>query len=145
MSRLTVQHDKQLLKLFRTLPGKPARKVARQATNAAGTPVLKAMRQTVPEDTGTLKLALGKRTKTYADGVVVTVVGARRNIASEVAGKKRVPANYSHLVEAGHKGGARPTRFAARAYKTAEPAAISKSKAKLGQGIEREAKKLGNG
>ena len=99
---------------------KAARKGIRRGITDGSRAVLQAARANVPEDTKSLKKALGYRVRSYRGGVsVVGVVGARRDVKGDKKQRFRfkvgertkadgtkadvyaVPANYVHLVEFG--------------------------------------------
>jgi HK97 gp10 family phage protein len=99
----TLTGDKELARALRKLGGKVERKYTRQAVNVAATPILKDARRKVPEQTGTLKLSLGKRVRTYKrSGTVMALVGPKTNVEAEFKGRVRKPKFYAHLVENGH-------------------------------------------
>lgn len=140
--------DKELQRMFRTLGDRVQRKVARQAVNAASNPISKAAQAGAPEDSGALKLALkgGKRLKTYKEsGTVVGIIGPRTNVATEVDGRPRRPANYAHLAEDGHIAAngefVSGHPYLRPAYDANESAALGIMSDKFGTGIVREAKK----
>ena len=136
--------ERELGRLLRELP-KAARKGLRGAMNAAATPISKAAKKNAPRESGLLKRSIGKRVKTYSSGTVAAVIGARREVSGEYKGKKRVPANYAHLVEQGH-GGPRPAQaheFLKPAFDANVEKAIDIASDKLRDVVEREARKLG--
>jgi len=95
--------DKALAKIFKQLPGRIFRKVARASVSKALTPVTKSAKRRVRVQTGLLKKSIGKKVKTYSRSQnIAGIVGARNEIEGEFKGKKRKPAKYSHLVERTH-------------------------------------------
>ncbi len=55
--------DRELMRKLDKLSDKVGRRVLRKAMRAASTPVVKAVRQRVPVDEGTLKKAIGRKFK----------------------------------------------------------------------------------
>ena len=92
--------DKSLIKAIRTLEFKAQKTVLRKATAASAAPIRKAMKKNAPVETGTLKKSIRTKTKTYKNGTVVAITGARDNTQT-VNGKPRNPGKYAHLVEFG--------------------------------------------
>jgi hypothetical protein len=151
---------KELKALFAELPRRVVGKGLRAAVTAGSTPVNRAAKAAAPRQSGLLKKAMGRKVKGYR-GSAVAVIGARAAVQGAYKGRKRVPANYIHLVE----GGARPhgipiskgpakgrivrhpgsagTHFLEAAYRGNKAAAESAMKAKLKETVEREALKLG--
>lgn len=147
----TIVGAKELERLLLTLPDKAHRRVVRKAVNKSTTGMVKAARKLAPAsepsdtdpDAGReyYRKSLRKKLKSYfADGVVVSVVGA------DVSKKFKGHGNLSHLLEHGHatRGGGR-----ARAFPHLEPAfratvssAAAKMTSEIARGIEHEAKKL---
>ena len=139
----TITGDKALLKLLKKLPDKTARKVSRQAVNAGATPILKAARRLVSVDDGTLKKALDKKVKTYKKTkAVVAIIGPRSREAPhgsllEFGSGPRIQTTT------GREVGSMPAKpFLRPAAQQEGSNAFSKMRAKMGQGIEREAMKL---
>jgi HK97 gp10 family phage protein len=135
-----------LIKNLHTLPERTARKVVRSAVNTALTPSLRAAREHAPEESGTLKLSLAKKVKTYTDNnVIVGIIGPDKGVSSEFKGEKRVPWRYAHLVESGHideAGNFVPGKpFMRPAYDETESQMVSIMEDKVGKGIEKEAAK----
>ena len=89
----TLIGDKELLRKLANLEGRLRGDVSRKALNVGATPVLQAMRKTVPVgDTGNLRHSLGKKVKQYRSGVSIAVVGPR------------IPQGaHAHLLESGTK------------------------------------------
>ena len=128
--------DKEMIRNLEQLPIRVQRKVVRQATSAALTPLNKAAKREAPKDTGTLKKSIGKKVKTYRkDGVVWGAVGPRSGFRVVVDGKARDPRRYAHIVEA-------RTGFLRRAFDQTKKKVLDILGKKLGSGIEREAAKL---
>lgn len=157
-SNITLKGDRELRRLFNELPKRVVKRGLRQAMNAASTPIAKAARQSAPRESGVLKKAMGKKIKTYTNGNVVAVVGAKRDVSGSYRGQKRVPANYIHLVEQGvrshlipqpkrhrilrHPGYSGKT-FLQKAYDANVQSAVAIASRKLAQVVESEAAKLG--
>lgn len=128
--------DKKLIRNLNQLPDRIMRKVVRQATSAALTPLNKEMKRQAPRKTGTLKKAIGKKVKTFRqEGVSWGAVGVRSGFATTIDGKKHDPRKYVHLVEP-------LTGFMRRAFDLTRRQVLSILGKKLGSGIEREARKL---
>lgn len=98
---LKLTGDKDLIKRLKRLGSTVARRVVRQSTTAALTPMVKAMRREAPKDTGTLKKSIGKVVRTYRrSGVVWGAVGPRKGFeTANPDGSARIPTKYAHLVE----------------------------------------------
>lgn len=85
--------------------------VLRAAIRKACGPLAKAAKQNAPTrkrrakdgPTGLLKKSIGFRVVRTKRGVIVGLVGSRRRFMGYAGKKKRVPANYAHLVEFGHR------------------------------------------
>ena len=102
-SKLSLTGDRDLERNLRTLGARLAKKVLKQAVNAAATPVLKTARAKVSRESGLLAKALAKKTRMNSRrGTASARVGAKTGVQGEFDGKTRVPANYAHLVELGH-------------------------------------------
>lgn len=99
-------------------------KILRPAVTKAAAPILGTMKSLVKSqstDTGLLEKSLGAKIKTYPSGVVVAILGSRREFKkdrktgmmkrvwkrtkaqSEGKAAKRIPVYYAHLVEYGFK------------------------------------------
>jgi HK97 gp10 family phage protein len=153
--------EQELKHLLQELPRRVGKKALRQAVNAGAAPIVKAAKAAAPRESGLLKRSYNKVIRTYKSGNVVAVIGARREVVGSYRGKKRVPANYIHLVEKGtqpHRIQIKKGRFAgttvehpgARAQPHLEPAfersipqARSIMEAKLRDVVLAEAHKLG--
>jgi hypothetical protein len=88
-------------------------KILKPAVNEALKATEKAVRANVPDVSGTLRKAIGRKVKTYRSGVVVGLVGARKGFARTVTredGSTVVedPAKILHLIETG-RGEVSPT------------------------------------
>lgn len=80
--------------------------ILRPAVNESLKATEKAVRQEVPDESGTLKRAIGRKVKAYRNGIVVGLVGARTGFARTVTradGSTLVedPAKILHLIEFG--------------------------------------------
>lgn len=94
---------RELRHLMGELPRRVRTKGLRAGVTAAAAPIVKQTKATVKRQSGLLKKAITRKIKTYRGGnVVVSVIGANRNVSGDYKGRKRVPANYFHLVEGGH-------------------------------------------
>lgn len=144
-------------RLCAELPPRIVKKGLRQALNAAGTPILRAARAGAAHESGTLRRAMAKKTKSYKSGTAAVIIGANRKVTAIYKGAKRVPFHYIHLVEKGTKShaqasnrgqmwqhpGARARPFLAPAYAANKTQAVDIAGRKLAEVIEAEAKKLG--
>lgn len=141
--RTRVDGGKELRNLFQELPKRVRSKGLRQAMTAASAPTVKATKADTPKQSGLLKKATTKKVKTYKGGdVVVAVIGANRSTEGEYRGKKRVPANYFHLVEEGH-GHVAGRHMLQNAYDSTKEEAGTIALDKLKSVLESEAEKLG--
>lgn len=83
------------------------KRVLRKGIGAGTTVILKAAKQNVHKGEGpaggTLKKALGRKTKTYPgdNGAVVGIVGPRKGFATVIDGKRIDPVKYAHIEEHG--------------------------------------------
>ena len=103
--KIDVQGIVPLVGKFDMLKNSVRRRILRRANVASSRPVLATARKTSAfiDRSGLLRQSLVMKTKTYRSGVVATVVGSDRNVKGVYRGKSRVPANYAHLVEMGHR------------------------------------------
>ena len=153
--KMTLEGDKQLESALRQLPRRVLTKGTRQAVNAAAAPIVRKAKAWAPRDTRTLKKALKRKLKTYKGGAAAAIIGADRAVQGiDARGRKRVPANYIHLVEKGtapHRignashPGARPQAFLERAYAAGQHQAKSIAEAKLAEVVAKEAAKVAAG
>lgn len=119
--------DRLLKKLDRLKKG-VRNKIVRRALMKASTPILKSAKARVPVDSKTLKKSLGRKSKTYKNGNVVVVIGARGNVRNP-DGKK--PTRYAHLAE-------RSQPFIRPAYDENRSAAQGIIQREIASGIEVE-------
>lgn len=135
-------HNGNLRQILTETPKAVIKKGMKAAATAGGTPMLKQMRQAVPVDTGTLLLSLQKKVKSYSGtGAAVCIIGAAKDVSStDAKGHRRVPANYLHLVEGGHKGPhpAPAHPFMDKVYEATKDLSAEKMKAKLAEVVARE-------
>lgn len=133
--------DKLLDKLARLAGDRTAQRVLRRATNAATTPLLKAVKAGTPVDKGSLKKAMAKKVsgKRYTVGGRVGVDTAKM----DPDGKHRV-ARHLHLVENGFEHESGKVVPGAHMLQKGSDASRSQSESayirKLADGIEKEAK-----
>lgn len=137
---------KELEKKFRTLGERVQRKVLRGAVSSGATPVVKAAKSKVAQETGTLELSINKKIKAYPkNGSVVGVVGPRFSVTSMYKGRKRRPAYYAHLAEKGHiaeNGKFIPGNHAIeKAAAESESQAMNAISTRLAKGVVKEAGK----
>ena len=106
MFEIEVLGDKELVRKLDRLAGAALRKLARPAVARAIVPVNKAAKRNAKQyqETGTLWRSIGRKIKTYGKWDVVWAgVGPRKGFEGVGPdGRRRVPANYAHLVELGH-------------------------------------------
>lgn len=143
--KIDLRGDKELKHLLETLPSRVAKKGLRKALNLASTPMLKDAKSKARRDTGLLRRSLKKKIKTYSSGVVVCLIGPDRNVVeTDENGKRKRPANYSHLIEKGHKG-KRPAPaypFLRPAYVANQHGSLAIAKRVLLETLKAEAAKL---
>ena len=146
---------KELRRFFEEAP-KLAKKGIRRAITKASTPVTRAAKKNAPRETGLLKKSITKRIKSYPSGNVVAVIGASRAVSGTVTDmgsggnnkvrqhRKRVPANYIHLVEKGHGGPytAKPHPFLNPALQQTAQQAHKIAEATLREVVEKEIARL---
>jgi len=103
--KIDVQGIAPLVGKFDMLKNGVRRRILRRANVAAARPVRATARKTAAfiDRSGLLRQSLTLRTKTYGTGIIASVIGSDRNVRGVYRGKKRVPANYAHLVELGHR------------------------------------------
>lgn len=94
----SIEGVKQTQSRIRELGGKTGRRVMRKAVNAAGTPVVKAVRSLAPRGrTRLLKRSITKRLKSeFQRGAVEVRIGARSRPSPDGN-----PSRYFHLVDQG--------------------------------------------
>lgn len=156
--KVEVVGEKQLLRALRSFGPAAQRRIARPAVRAASTPVLKAARQNAPKKkdprTGQLRRSLGRRIVTYRrTGNVVAIIGPRTKMVTvDGHGRKVNPTKYAHLLEfgtaphsyktrAGLHPGAKARPFMRPAWQANRAAAMGIMRAKLWEGIQKEAAK----
>jgi HK97 gp10 family phage protein len=102
---ITVQGIAEAARKLENVKNGVRRRVLRRANVAAARPIrATAKKASVFIDrSGLLRRSLVLKTKTYPSGTVVSVIGADRNVQGTYKGRRRVPANYLHLVETGHR------------------------------------------
>jgi hypothetical protein len=103
--KIDVQGIQPLIGKLDMLTNSVRRRILRRANVSAARPVRSTARKTAAfvDRSGLLRQALILRTKTYGTGIIASVIGVDRNARGIYRGKKRVPANYGHLVELGHR------------------------------------------
>lgn len=103
---IDVQGVRQAIDNFDSLKRGVRNKVLRRANQASAKPAKDSAKKTASftDRSGLLRRSLIAKTRTYRNtGAAVTVIGADRNVTGYYRGRRRVPANYAHLVELGHK------------------------------------------
>lgn len=129
---MTLSGDKRLIRKFQRLAGAVQRRIVRRPTAAALTPISKAAKQEAPVREEFLKKSIGKRVKVFRGGVWGGV-GPRFGpsfVFTDSEGKRRIPANYAHVV---HK----TNPFLKRAFN----AKVALAERILAQGIRTNLKK----
>lgn len=100
---LTVDGLDDLLGTLSELEFKSARRALERSTNFASTPIVREARKAAPEESGLLKMSMGKKQYRHKKGAGVSIIiGPRTRVSGIHEGKRRIPANYAHLVEFGH-------------------------------------------
>jgi len=131
--------------ILRLLPHAAQKKSLRKAVNAGATPIVRAVRANAPQQSGTLRKAIGKKVKVYGDrGIATAVIGAKKGYSGDWKGKKRMPSRYFHLVNKGH-GGPAPApahEFVESSFASSQSAALDAMESKLAESVEQEAAKL---
>lgn len=163
--------DKELLRLFNTLPDKLQNRVMRGAVTKVARRMVKDMKAAVDTvgavDTGALKKSIGFRVKTTRTGVIA-VIGPRaayrqavtadkkgklkaatkkRAATARQAGAKvtyRQPSRYAHLVELGTDH-TRPKPFMRVGFRAGQDIGRATLRHDILAGIQREAAKLATG
>lgn len=128
----TLDGDKKILRKLAHLKGAVARKIVRRAQSKAATPILKSAKRGVRVETKALKKSLGRKTTTYKNATVVTLIGPRTGHKDGETG--RVPTRYAHLVE-------RRYPYLRPAYDSNKASAEATMASEIKAGIEAEAKK----
>jgi HK97 gp10 family phage protein len=144
-TKIKIEGLEKLVKRLEKLDKAMGRRILRKVLRAGGTILLRAARNAVPVDTGTLKKSLGLRI--YAKrstGVVYAIVGPRTKFLRTFGKRRLLASKYSHLTEFGRKKGKRGgvirgRRWLERAAKTASGAALAAMIQKAEVEIEREA------
>lgn len=103
--QITLKGDQDVARALRAVGEEIRERAIPQALRAGGRAIVSQARALAPTETGTLKKSLGLVLRGRRGQQKYVVLGARRG--SEFTGvgpdgKKRVPANYAHLVELGH-------------------------------------------
>lgn len=127
---LTVKGARELDRLLKTLPGRPAKKAVRSGTLGGAGIVRKEARQNVVEDTGDLK-----------KGIIARKTDESRTHTTYSVGPS-TKVYYGQFLEFGTQHvQARP--FLRPALEQNVPKVLAKMSKSMGKAIEREAKKLG--
>lgn len=100
-AKLVLVGQKELAAILKKLPARVVRKGLKMAMTAMLAPIVRAAKSRAPRESGLLKKSMAKKVKAYPSGVVAGLVGANRAAEGTYGGKRRVPANYIHLVEQG--------------------------------------------
>lgn len=130
--------ERELMRDLDRLSDAVETRVSRKAVMAGSSPILREMKSEVPEDEGTLRKSLGRKSKVYGRETAVAMTGPR------VRGKHQ--GYHGHLIERGHiaaDGSFVPgDPFMERAQKQSEAAARRAMLDKLDTEVQREAAKL---
>jgi HK97 gp10 family phage protein len=114
-----VTGGKECLAALNALDKKIRKKIVRKGVAAGAKVFVKAAKADAPRDSNALSQSMTSRIKLY-DKRMVAIIGPRRGVSKMALkkGKKRVPANYAHLVEEGHRiaSGGRLSRLRRRKY-----------------------------
>lgn len=146
--KLELQGDKKLIRKMKRLGNKKIlRKVVRQATNAAATPIVKAVRSiwhNEARDTGLSEKAVTKKIVRTKSGFTA-VIGIDKDVSGESNGHVHIPSNIDHLVELGYqlKGGTTVPAVAPlrRGYESGKAASLAAFESKAKEALEKEATK----
>ena len=141
---LIMTGDKQTITLLSELPKRVASKGNKAAVTAAAKPIRPAVKAKAPRQSGLLNKAIGTKVKTYKGGTsttAVSVIGARRSVQGEYKGKRRVPANYIHLVADGTRH-SKGNDFVKEAYRSTKDQAEKAASDKFAEVITKEIGKL---
>jgi hypothetical protein len=97
-----IRGTKELIERFKKL-GNPRemKKILRKTVNNAANPVVKAVREAWPKDTGFSAKSVTKKIVAGNTGYTA-VIGVDKAAQTEVAGHLHVPSNIDHLVELGY-------------------------------------------
>lgn len=137
-----------------------ARSIWRKAVRAGSSLLLKRMKPIVARETKTLQKSLAVRIKARRkDGMIMGIIGPRQKFEKYVAGVKKKPSKYAHLVEKGRKaftqtwfprsksgiqyqrtrhiGAVRPRSFIERALRTAKADMINAMNKKINDELEK--------
>jgi len=93
--------EKELRHFLKDLPKRVIKKGLKLAVNSGATPIVRETRRNAPVVSGLMKKSVRKKIKSYPTGNAIAIIGADRSIQGTYRGKKRVPANYWHLVLGG--------------------------------------------
>lgn len=153
-SSLAVEGGKTVQRLLDELPRRVVKKGLRRAMTAAAAPMVKSAKRWAATESKTLKKSITRKIKTYSNGNVIAVIGARKDAEGTYRGRRRVPANYIHLVEKGTRThrvrgythpGAKAQPFMGPAYQQNKNQAQQIAGQKLAESVISEATKLGKG
>lgn len=166
MSQIKAQvtGDLELAAILRDLAPKMQRRTLRAGVAAGARTIARAAKSAAPVGaTGALKRAMASKVKTYKNGNVAGIIGARKGLKVDkrgvkAAGRQVAASRYLHLVEKGtaahaiRRGdshgmiqhpGAKANPFLEQAAQAALPAAGAKIAEKCKDFLEREAAKMG--
>lgn len=153
----------ELAKFVKELPKRVPKKANKAAVNVGATPIVKTARRLAPTESNLLKRSITKKVKSYSSGNAVAIIGANKANVGSFKGKKRVPANYWHLVIGGTKPhtitptkgrfagraiehpGAKPNDFFPQAIESSKSATAKAMRDKYAEVVDKEARKLAKG
>jgi HK97 gp10 family phage protein len=139
---MELRGERELIRQLKHLAEKGVKRASRKAVNAAGTPILKAIRSRCPAEEGEMKKCLAKKVITR-DKRFDVIVGCDTKKLRTIPR----PSNVDYLVEFGHTAPdgtvTPPHPFVRPGAAESESAALSAYTAKLATEIENEAEKEG--
>lgn len=97
--KIRLEGDKDLVNVLEAFKPAARRRIVRPPITKGVRLVVRAAKQKVPKETGTLKRSLGFVVRTYPSGTVAGIAGPRKGIVDEETGRN--PRFYAHLVEFG--------------------------------------------
>ena len=132
--------DELLAKLKKLSDKRAVRKIFRKTVNAAATPVVKAVREAWPKDTGFSAKSVTKKIFAKPAGYTA-VIGVDKAARSEAHGHPHVPSKIDHLVELGYTlpdGTVVPAKAPLRrGFEAGEAAANAQFGSKMGAEVDK--------
>lgn len=144
---------KELKKFVDQLPKRAVKKATRAGVSAGITPIAKAVRKGAPTESKFMRKSVSRKVRTFSDGNTIGLIGANKATTGSFNGRKRVPANYWHLVIGGTQPhsqpkakrqhpGAKANDFLRDGFNATAPQAASIMQKKMNEVLMREAAKL---